>query len=229
MVIRMKKTKKILKSIGLILLLICFPSLMLTLFKVDTKTISDKAYLIYLSLSELILLIIYISIYYKTLVKDFKSYIKNLSKNFETSFKYWLVGFIIMIISNLIISLLLKQEITDNEKIIRNYINISPLLMLFSTVIYAPICEELTFRKSIRETTNNKWLYAITSGTIFAFLHVVSSLTTPLSIIYIVPYASLGIAFALLYYKTDNIFSSISVHAMHNFISVMIYIILGGA
>ena len=78
-----------------------------------------------------------------------------------------------MAISNIIITFVLKQTIAGNEELVRSYIDTSPLLMIFSTVIYAPICEELTFRKSIKDAINNKYIYILTSGLLFGFLHIV--------------------------------------------------------
>lgn len=222
------KIINIFKSIGIILLLLLFSTFFFALFNIDPKSITDKEYLLYLTISEFVLLIIFILIYHKTLIKDGKNYFKDFRKNFEVSFKYWLIGFILMVISNIIIVYVLKQTIADNEEIVRSYIDISPLLMIFSTVIYAPICEELTFRKSIKDAIKNKWLYILVSGLLFGYLHIASYINTPLDLIHIIPYSSLGIVFALLYYKTDNIFSTITVHAMHNLLSVLVYILLGG-
>ena len=47
-------------------------------------------------------------------------------------------------------------------------------------------------------------------------------------LIYLIPYGSLGVCFALLYYKTDNIFSSIVVHSLHNSIAIFLYLVMGG-
>lgn len=219
---------KIIKSISLILLLIYFTSFIFILLNINLNTITEKEYLIYLSLSNLILLIIYLYIYKDTITQDIKNYIKNFSKNFEISFKYWFIGFLIMIISNVIITYILKMTIADNEKIVRNYIDTSPILMIFMTCIYAPICEELTFRKSIKDAIKNKWLYILTSGIIFGLLHIISAINTPLDLLYLIPYSSLGITFAMLYHKTNNIFSTITMHAMHNTLSILTYLLLGG-
>ena len=100
--------------------------------------------------------------------------------------------------------------------------------MIFCTCIYAPVCEELAFRKSIRDVINNKYLYVLASGLIFGLLHVIGFISTPLDLLYLIPYSSLGIVFALLYYRTNNIFSSITIHAMHNALSVLVYLLLGG-
>lgn len=215
----------ILKSISIILLLILSSTIFFSILKVNPNNISDKTYTIYLTISELLLLIILFIIYRKTILEDFKKFKKDINGNLELAFRYWTVGFSIMLISNLFISLILEKNISGNEEVVRNYINASPLLMAISTIIFAPINEELTFRKSIRDALKNKWIYAIASGLIFGGLHIISYINTPLDLIYLIPYTSLGISFALLYYKTNNIFSSISMHTMHNLLAIIIYIL----
>ena len=158
-------------------------------------------------------------------MKDSRNFTKNLITNLETSLKYWLIGFIIMIVSNLVITFILNKGIAGNEQDVRNYIDAFPLFMLFNTVIYAPLTEELTFRKSIKDAISNKWLYIIISGLVFGMLHIASYITTPIDLVYLIPYGALGISFAMLYYKTDNIFSTISMHAMHNLLAVIVYML----
>lgn len=223
-----KKIINTLKSVGLILLILTFTSFMFVLLNIDVNSISDVKYLFYLSIFDLLLLIIYFFIYKDTLIKDFKKYFSDFNKNFELSFKYWLVGFGIMVISNLILTYVLKMTTAGNEEVVRGYIDTAPLLMIFCTCIYAPVCEELTFRKSIRDVIDNKYLYVLVSGLIFGLLHIIGFISTPLDLLYLIPYGSLGIVFALLYYRTNNIFSSITIHAMHNALSVLVYLLLGG-
>jgi len=220
-----KIIKNISKSIGIILLLLLFSAFFFTIFNINLNNISNKKYIIYLTCSNLILLCIFIYIYRKTLIKDAKKYFKNFSQNIETSLKYWLIGFIIMIISNLFITYILNKTIAGNEEEIRSYINLMPILMIFNTIIYAPITEELAFRKSIKDAINNKWLYILTSGIIFGLMHIISYINNPIDIIYLIPYSSLGIAFSMLYYKTNNIFSTITMHAIHNSLAVIVYLI----
>ena len=57
-------------------------------------------------------------------------------------------------------------------------------------------------------------------------MHVLGS-GSGLDYLYIIPYFALGAAFALLYYKTDNLFNSIIMHSMHNTVAVVLYIVLG--
>lgn len=220
-----KQILNILKSIGIILLLILFSSFFFSIFNINPNEISDKKYILYLTCSNIIILCIFIYIYRKTLLKDAKNFFKNFSQNIETSLKYWLIGFIIMIVSNLFITFILNKTIAGNEEEVRNYINIMPILMIINTVIYAPITEELAFRKGIKDVIKNKWIYILTSGLIFGMMHIISYINSPIDLIYLIPYGSLGIAFSMLYYKTNNIFSTITMHALHNSLAVAIYLI----
>lgn len=219
------KILNILKSLGMIFLVLFFSSIFFTILNINLDTITDKEYIFYLTLSNITLIVIYILIYRKTLVKDFKNFTKDLTTNLETAIKYWLIGFIIMVVSNLIITYILNKGIAGNEQDVRAYIDSFPLFMLFNTVIYAPLTEELTFRKSIKDAISNKWLYILTSGLVFGMLHIASYITTPIDLVYLIPYGALGISFAMLYYKTDNIFSTISMHAMHNLLAVIVYML----
>ena len=171
----------------------------------------------------------YIIAYRKSLLKDFKEYFKNFSINFEQSFKYYFLGVIIMIISNIIITFFIQGATAGNEEAVRDLIGVAPLYMLFSVSIYAPFTEELIFRHGIKNCINSykqnkfiKYFYAFISGFIFALLHILGQANSFIDYIYIIPYMSLGVTFALLYYNTDNIFSSIMMHMFHNTILVIV-------
>ena len=221
-----------LKTLGLIFLLICgssIPLIFLAILNINYNNLSTLSKTIYLFICDITILSTFIIIYKKDFFKDLKEYFtKNLTSNIETSFKYWSIGLLIMIISNFIITYLSRGGIAGNEESVRELINKVPLYMLFQLAIYAPITEELIFRKSIKDAINNKYIYILTSGLLFGFLHIVSYINTPLDLVYLIPYASLGIVFATLYYKTNNIFSTITIHAMHNALSVLVYLSLGG-
>lgn len=221
------KTLLTLKTIGLILLLLIGPSFIILLFGNNYINFSTKTRITIAFIADLIILGILFIIYKDTLIKDFKKYFnKKISENFETSFKYWFIGFLVMLGSNLLISVITDGQIASNEESVRSLIDIAPLYMIFNVSIYAPLTEELIFRKSIKDITNNKWLYIILSGGIFGALHVITSLTGLIDLIYLVPYCSLGITFAALYHKTNNIYSSITMHCMHNTMAIILYLLV---
>lgn len=198
------------------------------LFNIDVKTCSDTLYNFLRIFPNIMLSIIFVFMYKKELLKDLKDFKKNFGKITDISIKYWFIGFICMLVSNFVIQKLLPVTIASNEQNVRSIISTSPFMAFFATCIFAPFLEEMIFRKSFRDPINNKWLYLCVSGFVFGALHVVNSITSLYGLFYIIPYSSLGIAFAYTYYKTDNIFASIFAHFLHNtstFIILLLYVL----
>jgi len=218
-----EKLRSILKTLFLFILFFSISSIPIELFNIDITKLSDLQIVLYSLGCDLVFLLIIVLNYYKTLKNDFKPFFKNFLKNFEEAFKYYFLGLIIMITSNLIITLILGGGVGDNEEAVRSLIDVAPLIMFFEVSFYAPFAEELLFRKSIRDCINNKWLYILVSGFIFGALHVTGG--TLFDLLYLIPYCSLGFTFAYIYTKSDNIYSTISIHAMHNATTMILYLI----
>ena len=219
-----EKTINVVKCIFLFILFFTISAIPVLIFRIDISKFNDLDKVIYSLSCSLLFLSIIMLCYRKTLVKDFKPYFKNFGKNFENSFKYYLVGVGVMIFSNLIITLLFQGDLSTNETMVRSYINASPLLMAIDISFYAPLAEELLFRKSIRDVVKNKWLYIFISGFIFGGMHVIGT-EGLIGLLYLIPYCSLGFTFAYIYAKTDNIYSSIMLHFMHNTISLILLLV----
>lgn len=222
--------KKIPKSI-LVILLFFFISLVqlipIYLFNLDINNLTTMQTLLLTLFSNSILLVILISMYRDTLKDDFKKIKNNFNEMMDIGIKCWLVGLIIMIISNVIIGLFIPLANAGNEQGVQEYISTSGIVSMLAIGIIAPIIEELTFRKAFRDIFKSKWLFILSSGLIFGSLHVVLSLNSLWDLFYIIPYSSLGIAFGYMYYKTDNIYTSIIMHMFHN-TSLTILSIIGG-
>ena len=214
-----------LKVIGLALLLLTFNYIPIEIFNLDYENFTKIQLILYYLLCDLIFLIILLLIYKKTIIKDFTNFKKKFLDNLEVSFKYWIIGVIIMMVSNILIVIFAPESTASNEEAVRDMIDMAPLYMLFSVAIYAPLTEELIFRKGFREMFQNKWLYILTSGLVFGSLHVISSLKSYYDLLYLIPYCSLGITFAYTYYKTNNIFSTIFMHSIHNTLTIGIYLL----
>ena len=230
-----KKILPIIKFILLFLGMATFSSIPIELFNIpyDSFNITMKA--IYMLFCDLGFITIIFLIYKDKIIKDFKEYFKKFFVNFEESFKYYFIGVIIMMVSNFIIAFFIRGATAGNEEAVRDMIDMVPLYMAFSVSIYAPFVEEIIFRHSIKDIVmaygNSKitrYLYIFLSGFIFAILHIVGQATSYLDYVYLIPYMSLGLAFAVLYSKTDNIFSSISMHCLHNTFTIVLYFMAGG-
>ena len=226
--------RKLISNITIFVLLflgsILFPYIPIELFHLNLNNLPDNLKILYQFSCDIGFMIIIYTIYHKNINHDFKTYFKNFDKFFSKSIKYYIIGYIIMIISNILISFFFTNATATNEEIVRSLIDKYPLYMFFSVSIYAPFVEEIIYRKCIydivystKENKYTKYIYIISSGFIFAALHVLDSTSNIADYIYIIPYLSLGIAFAALYEKTHNIFSTITMHSLHNTLAILNY------
>lgn len=189
---------------------------------------------IYLLLAEAIITSILILIFHNKIFRDIKDFKKNYKHYIKFAFQCWLIGFIIMIISNLFINLLItKGNIASNESTNRKILTSLPIYSILSMSIFGPICEEILFRLSFKTAFKNITIYCLFTGILFAGLHVangvdLSSISGILKswkeLLYFIPYSSLGIAFGYAFFKTDNICTSICMHIFHNSLSVAMII-----
>ena len=203
-------------GIFLYFLLYSIESLPFKLLHIDLNTLSNTIKIIYMSVYEIMIIAIMLLIYNKWLKKDLNDIKKNHKEYYSKYFKYYLIAFGVMMISNLIIIIILNKDISTNETLVRETFQISPFYMYLSGIIFAPIVEEIVFRGCIKKIIPNKYLFVLTSGLICGFIHIAGYINSPSDYLYLIPYSSLGFAFAYVYYKTDNIFTSMGLHFMHN-------------
>jgi uncharacterized protein len=221
--------KKIIKSIVVFLSYFLFSYLEFIpfyIFNIDYKNLPHNIKVIYLIVINTLFMLGIIYLYWNELkiyIKDFKN---NWKKYLDKTLKYWYIGLAVMIITNTLINYLTPVDIPENEKAVRELIEKAPFFMFFSTAIYAPIIEEIICRKAIRDLIKNTYLFIIISGLIFGLAHILIDLSTLWNLLYIIPYGTLGSAFALAYYKTNNLLTPITLHFIHNCILVSLYIIL---
>lgn len=219
----MKKLKAIINFVIVFFIYLFLNTLLAILFQKDlnstSKLLSSTAYITIYLLS----LTIFIFIFSNKLIKDFY----NLKKeNLKIGFKYWILGIVIMVISNIILMIILGDT-TANENSNRLLIKNNLIFAIFAMSIYAPIVEESVFRLSLRNIFKNKYFYAIVSGLIFGSLHLIDeffTLSNPLYFFYIIPYGIMGFSFALAYYETGNIFSTIIFHSIHNSLAILLLV-----
>lgn len=213
-----KKHKYIIKAI-LVFILFTFVLdyiFSYTLYYLKVKELSGPMLVILNALKNIILLFILFLIYRKDLIRDWDKFRANVFDNLDEGIKYWFLGLVGMVASNLIINFVFKGGQAGNEQAVQDYIKYLPWLMLINVGFLGPMVEELVFRKAFKDAIKNKWLFIIISGLIFGGMHVVGSYTTITDLLFIIPYSCLGFAFAAAYYNTDTIFTSITLHMIHN-------------
>lgn len=160
-------------------------------------------------------ILILIFVYYKDLAIEFNNLKKDFKNCIKKGFKYYFAGLLGMVFFNLVISITLK-DISANESAVRELLYNSPILTMLEIMIIAPLSEEIMFRKSVWATTKNKWIFALISGILFGGAHLITGGITLSTLIYILPYGSLGFVFALMDYETNSTFTSMIMHAFHN-------------
>lgn len=199
--------------------------LMVKILNIDLKNITTKEATIISCVASGIITVLILLLYRKELIKEWKKFKNNLSDNLDIGFKYWLMGLGLMMVSNIIISFVFQAGQANNEQAVQKMISSVPYLVLISAGILAPITEEITFRKVFRDNIKNNILFILISGIVFGYLHV-SSAESLAQFLYIIPYSSLGICFAISYSKTNTVFTSISMHMMHNIILTLFSILM---
>ena len=198
----------------------------IAIFNIDLKNISESMNVILSTFSNFILLLIFILIFKKDLVKEWKIFKSNIMENLDIGVKYWLIGLAVMMTSNIIINFILNLGQAANEQAVQGMITALPWLMLLNAGIIAPFTEEIIFRKGFKKAFPNKYVFIIISALVFGALHFVTTMSSPLELLYIIPYGGLGAAFACMYQKTNTIFTDISMHMFHNSALILLSILI---
>lgn len=220
-----KNLPKFLLVFGLFFVSTIFQLIPIYLFKWDLNNLTTNQETMLTLFSDSILVIILIIIYRKELVEQFKIFKKNLYSYLDTGFKYWLIGLMVMVVSNLLINFLVPSAVAGNEEQVQEIIHGSPLISLICVGFLAPFIEEMTFRKAFKDLFKSKWLFIMISGLVFGGLHIIFSLQGIQDFLYLIPYCSLGIAFGFVLIKTENIYPSICLHMFHNTVLTLFSII----
>lgn len=220
-----KNLGKFLGIFFLFLLSDLFYLIPLEMANIEIASLSYQMQIGLVLLSEFILMIILFLIYRKYLIEKWQDFKNNKNKYLNIGLRVWLIGLGIMCACNALIAILSPVKEALNESQVQELIETAPFLSLILTTIFAPFNEELIFRKSIQDFIKNKWFFIIVSGLIFGYLHV-SSGESIFDFIYIIPYGALGASFAYALTKTDNIYTTIFMHLIHNGILTLIAIFL---
>ncbi len=191
------------------------------LFQIDVEhATANDTVLVNLFLNLMLAIALFI-LYHKELKQEFQKFKGNFKENFDAGLRYWLMGLTIMVVTNVLISMFTPLQNSSNEMTVQALIATSPILMLLTAGVLAPIVEELTFRKAMRGIFTNKWVFFIVSSFVFGLMHVIGS-SNWYEYFYIISYGGLGFSFAYAYDKTDTIFTPITIHMLHNTLLILL-------
>lgn len=229
------KIKNILKSIGMILLyLVIIPGITYAIFlPKGLNGYSNKSVDLRLLITEIIMFLIFLIIFRKDLINDFKNLKYNFKEKLKIGFKYWLIGLGIMIACNFVINIILfSGSIAANEEANRQVLTEFPFYAFGALIIMGPIIEEMVFRLNFKKIITNQKIYVIVTSIIFAAVHLLASVKSFADftnnwqqLLYLFPYAALGWCFAKVYTKTNNIWISMIMHIIQNSMSILIILL----
>ena len=166
--------------------------------------------------SSLIISIIFYFLYQKDLKEDFKKFKENFKKDLDISLTCWGIGLVIMAVCNIILLQVFHSGGANNENMVQQYIKSVPGIFAIEVCFLAPFSEEFVFRKTLHDVFGNTKIFIIASFLLFGIVHVYPTAETFVDWLYIIPYGAMGAAFATAYQKTDTVFSSMSIHLIHN-------------
>ena len=206
-------------------------SIILLLFGFDLNNLSILGQSIYQFVGTIVLFIILFFIYYKDVKEDFLNFKKNIKTNIKTIIKmyiiFMLIKFGVSFISTLIMVLLefdTNSLTSANQNVIQDLVKTTPILMIITTGFIGPVYEEILFRLGFKKVIDNKTLFIVISGFVFGLMHIfplAKGITLTLGLIQSISYVSMGLVLAFIYEKSNNIFITIGIHFLNNFLSVI--------
>ena len=207
------------RILGIALIIIYFAQLIFVplIYKVTNNNLLSTI------LYEIIILGATLLIFKDRYKHDFLYLKDNFKKYVAFAFKHWLIMLgIILAVGMIQVSLGVNGE-SGNQEALKTL----PLLYLIpSAIIYAPIVEEAVFRGSIRRLIKNDVVFIIVSGVIFGLLHTFLSEDGLYNIIiYSLNYVAMGSCLAYSYVKTNNIYTSMMIHAIQNTFGIIAIVV----
>ena len=160
--------------------------------------------------------------FFQILKRDFKEFLKNKKIYMGEIVKFFSITMLFYLPVSLILNFIIGSNSTN-----QNLIEEIPLwITAILGVIIAPISEEILFRGFLRRIFKNDYLFVTLSGIIFGIIHCMYIEENWLMYLFVLPYAIMGVGFAKLYAKTNNIFTNIIIHFIWNSVAFLAMLIL---
>lgn len=205
------------------LFLIVFPLMFRFLFDDDWLT-QNQAFMNFAL--YLLLMIVLIPFVKPQLKKDYNHYLAC-----ETPGKKLLFGYL-MLLGGSVISVLwtsgfeflgLIDGTAQNQlEIMAMLASEQKIFILISAILFAPLVEEIVFRKALMGLIPHPVYAIIGSSLMFAFMHVINETSGLMMLIQGMPYFISSAVFGFIYIKYQrNLVFPVLIHMMHNAIAIM--------
>ncbi|MCR5349554.1 MAG: CPBP family intramembrane metalloprotease [Acholeplasmatales bacterium] len=143
---------------------------------------------------------------------------------------YIIVSIAVFLLTTILVSTIVGKFVGDseNQALVERLIESDgKFAMIIATVIFAPICEELVFRKAVFELTKkfHKVVPYVISISTFTLIHMVSSDISNFGdwVLMAIPYFVSASLFCVIYdMSKQNIYTSISAHVANNLLAAIL-------
>lgn len=170
--------------------------------------------------------------YRHQLKMSMKRFMENFSDNMILIVKYYFIAQLLSVLIGIFFSAVLKiEQSSENQQAVESLIGQIPLMMAITTIIFAPIIEELVFRGGLFLGIRNlvgELPATLISSISFGAIHVIPQLSTknPKELFFIVPYALLGYFMVRSVQKTDSLMGGIVFHFLNNLVATLLIIFM---
>ena len=187
--------------------------------------LSAEAYIWLTFAVYLFMILVSVAAGYPVLKEGFKKIVKP-GKFIENTLLIFVALYFVSGLTSALVTLITGNTESVNQQNVVNAFYHNPLLISFTSIIYAPIVEELVFRgavfRGLRSYTNF-WTAGLISAFTFGMVHVIDSLFMGnfIDLWYLLTYGSLGFLFCFAYEKNHSIYGSMVLHFVNNFIGII--------
>jgi membrane protease YdiL (CAAX protease family) len=153
-------------------------------------------------ISDIIYFAFIFYLYRRTFVSDIGKLKKDFWKKFLLGIKWLLIAIVLQTIAVGIVKTFI-DGLVGNEAAI---INLPIIYMIFKTMVFSIVVEEIVFKKSIRDVISNDKLFIVVSSVFYGLMNVAyTELGSTIELLVILPYIVSSAIMGILYIKTDNI------------------------
>ena len=133
----------------------------------------------------------------------------------------------VSIVLGMLVSVFSGETNSVNEQVVLYELKRSPLISLFSILIYSPIVEECVFRGGIYRTLRSKCNVLVSmliTGIVFGGIHVLDSLLIGNwnDVWFLFVYGGVSTLLCYSYEKNETLYSSVLLHFMNNLLAIFL-------
>lgn len=176
--------------------------------------------------SYIIIILLVLILNFSELKYQFSIFIKNIKLYLPYVIKSYFKMLGLMLIVAVHIVLINNGNTSNNQTSINLMFKENAIFTILLTCLYAPFVEEVLFRFNLSKLIKNKKMFIIISGFVFGLLHVIGKFNNLYEFLFIFQYSALGIYLAKTYKDSNNIFVTISMHFIQNFLASMLILLL---